>query len=189
MATQITSNQIDSELGQRRRTIGGKLAANRQLRGVAIIGALVLALAASLAIGRAFGSDQAGSAVSLPSVGDGAGFTAYREDHGAAATTLVPGFTEMREVHRISATVAEPGFTSFREDYRQSATVAEPGFTSFREDYLVPVAVTAPGFTDYREDHRSNGASGLPGFTETREDHRAPSDAPLPTRWGPGEDY
>ena len=172
MATQISSNATASDRGPQRQTIGGKLMANRQLRGVAIIGALVLMLAASLAIGRALGSDQAGSAVSVPSVGDGAGFTAYREDHRAAVTTFAPGFTESREDHRLSATVAEPGFTSFREDYRQSATVAEPGFTSFREDYRVPVAVAAPGFTDYREDHRSDGASALPGFTETREDHR-----------------
>ena len=154
MATQITSNATASELGPRRQTIVGTLAANRQLRGMAIVGALVLALAASLALGRALQADQAGSAASPPLVGDGPGFTAYREDHRAAATTLVPGFAETREVHRISATVAEPGFTSFREDYR------------------VPVAVTAPGFTDYREDHRSDGASTLPGFTDYREDHR-----------------
>ena len=153
MATQITANQITSELGPRQ-TIGGRLAANRQLRGVAIVGALVLALAASLALGRALQSDQAGSAVRLSGVGDGPGFTVYREDHRAAATTFAPGFT------------------ASREDHRPSATVAEPGFASFREDHGVPVAVPARGFTDHREDHRSDGASTLPGFTDYREDHR-----------------
>ncbi len=154
MATQITSNATASELGPRRQTIGGRLAANRQLRGVAIIAALALALTASLALGQALGSDQVGSAVSLPILGDGPGFTAYREDHRVAVTTLVPGFAEMRENHRLAAPVIEPGFTSFREDYR------------------APVAATAPGFTDYREDHRSDGAGTLPGFTDYREDHR-----------------
>jgi hypothetical protein len=170
MATQITSNATASDLEPRRQSIGGRLAANRQLRGVVIIA--VLALSASLALGRALGSDQAGGEVSLPIVVDGPGFTANREDHRAAVTTLVPGFAEMREVHRLSAIVAEPGLTSFREDYRQSSTVAEPGFISFREDYRAPVAVPVPDFTDYREDHRSDGAGTLPGFTDFREDHR-----------------
>ncbi len=135
MATQITANQITSELGPRQ-TIGGRLAANRQLRGVAIIGALVLALAASLALGRALQSDQARSAVSLSGVGDGPGFTVYREDH------------------RPSATFAEPGFASFREDHGVPVAVPARGFTDYREDHRSDGASTLPGFTDYREDHR-----------------------------------
>ena len=58
MATQITS-QPASDLGQRRRTPGGKLAASRQLWRVAIVGALVLTLVTSLALGRALQPDQA----------------------------------------------------------------------------------------------------------------------------------
>ncbi len=154
MTTQITRNAMASDLGQRRQTIGGRLATSPQLRGVVIIAALVLALAASLALVRALGADQAGSPVSLPSVGNGPGLTAYREDHRAAVTTSVPGFAETRE------------------DYRIAALVIEPGFTNFREDHRVPVAVATPGFTDYREDHRTDGESDLPGFTDYREDHR-----------------
>ena len=64
MATQITP-QAASDLGRRRRTPGGRLAAHRQLWSVAIIGALVLALAASLAIGRALQSDQASTVAGI----------------------------------------------------------------------------------------------------------------------------
>ena len=103
---------------------------------MAIIGALVLALVASLALGRALQADLVRSAAIMSGVADGPGFTAHGEDHRAASTTFAPGFTEIRENHRRSATVAEPGFTEIRENHR------------------VPVAVLARSFTDYREDHR-----------------------------------
>ena len=113
MATQITPGATADQVGQRQQTIRGKLAGNRQLRGVALIAVLVLTLAASLALGRALGSDQAGSAVSLPSVGDGPGFTASREEHQSAAAASMPGFASFREDHRA---VVGPAYT-FPEVY------------------------------------------------------------------------
>src|SRR5215210_5281200 len=49
-----------------RRTFRARLAANRQLRGVAIFGALVLALVASLAIGRALSRERTDTALPAP---------------------------------------------------------------------------------------------------------------------------
>ena len=56
------------ELAPRRRTFRGRLAANRQLRGVALVAALVVVLAATLLGGRAFQTDRAGDTAPLPAV-------------------------------------------------------------------------------------------------------------------------
>ena len=56
MATQMTSGAATDKRGPRRQTSRGTLAGGGHLRGVATIAALVLALAASLAIGRASSS-------------------------------------------------------------------------------------------------------------------------------------
>ena len=139
MATQITNGALAGTVGQRKQGIGGRLAGNGQLRGLAIIAALVLATTAGLAIGRALEADSAGSAAGVAIPGEGPGFTAYREEHASAAAAQMPGLTERREDHRLATTISsEPGFTAYREDHRQPATVAAP----------------MPGFTEYREDHR-----------------------------------
>ena len=58
MVIPIMPKATVGERGPRRRTVRGRLAASRQLRGVAIIGALVLALIASVVVGRALSSDR-----------------------------------------------------------------------------------------------------------------------------------
>ena len=62
MATKSKAAGAVGERGQRRRTLGGRLARKRPLRGVALIALLVLALAASLALGRALQPDRASMA-------------------------------------------------------------------------------------------------------------------------------
>ena len=95
-----------------RRTLGGRLAANRQVRGVAIIAALVLVLAATLTGGRALRSDQAGDTAPLPVVAEGPGITA------AVGDTTVAGRREFLEgegfagAHRTSG-AAETGPQEF----------------------------------------------------------------------------
>ena len=92
-----------------RRTFRGRLAANRQLRGVAIVAALVLALVASLAIGRALQADQVGGVASLAPVDRYDWEQAERTQTGGA---VVPGFIELHEDQRPPVTVAAPALAA-----------------------------------------------------------------------------
>ena len=135
MATQITSGAVADKAGQRR-TTRGRLAGDRRLRGVAIIAALALATVAGLALGRALEGDPAGRAPGVAIAGEGAAFTAFREERGPAAAASLPGFTETREDHRLATTIAvAPAARGDRWEREGWARAAAPGFTDFREDH------------------------------------------------------
>ena len=84
MVTPIASKAAIGELAPRRPTLSGRLAANRQLRGVAISGALVLAVVATLVVGQAFRSDQAARTAPIPVAAEEPSFTAAVSDTTAA---------------------------------------------------------------------------------------------------------
>ena len=164
-----------------RRTFRGRMAANRQLRGVAIVAALAVVLAATLTGNWALQADRAGDTAPLPAVvvAEASGSTA------AVGDTTVAGLRESLDGEGVaSASLTSRGAT---ETGLQEFLAGDASARSLPS--LIPNREAVPGFTNYREDHRAAGAGDLPGFAETREDHRAPSDTTAPTRWGPGEDY
>ncbi len=142
MATQITSGATADQVGQRRQIIRGERATNRQLRGVALIAALVLALAASLAISRAWSSDPALSGAPRQHL-------VIQHEPDADAYTMAPW--------------ARPADTSDFEQWERTQTSMNgglvPGFTAYREDHR---PVVDPAYT-FPEVYGDDGASGLRG--------------------------
>ena len=144
MATQITPGATADQVGQRQQTIRGKLTGNRQLRGVALIAALVLALAASLAISRAWSSDPAVS--SAPGQ-----YPVIQQDPDADAATM--------------AQQARPADTFDFEQWERTQTGMNaglvPGFTAYREDHR-PVVGPAYTFPEVYGDDEAAAPRGVP---------------------------
>ena len=124
------------------RTFRARLAANRQLRGVAIIGALVLALIASLVIGRALSSERtADTALPAASAGSAAAYAVSppnERDVDAGLPAAPAG--QARVIQQ------DPDADAIRAGADQASAFV-PGFTQTREDHRLPVTVAAPGFT------------------------------------------
>jgi hypothetical protein len=140
MATQIKSDAMVSGRGQRA-AIGG----TRQRRGVAVIGALMLALAVSVAVSQALSARPADSGAPVQA-------RVIQQDPDADADAMArwarPADTfDWEQWERTQTGIGAgylPGFTETREDHRPLVPVAEPGFTDYREDHR---AVVGPAYT------------------------------------------
>ena len=162
MATKIESKGTASKLG-RRGTSGGRLMANRELMGGAIVVALALAFVATVAAGRVFSDGGAGSLVGW----DGVALSQSREVHSSAeapglrgAPVAVP--VQAREVHEGYEASWLRGAPSLADiEYREVHTNAEAPALRGAPD--------APAFTGpMREVHGNDEASGMRGAPSGR---------------------
>ena len=123
-----------------RRTFRGRLAANRQLRGVAIIAALVLVLAATLLGGRALSSERtADTALPAASAGSAAAYVVSPPNERDADAGLPAAPAGQARVIQ-----QDPDADAIRAGADQASAFV-PGFTQTREDHRLPVTVAAPG--------------------------------------------
>jgi hypothetical protein len=138
-----------------RRTFRGRMAANRQLRGVAIVAALAVVLAATLTGNWALQADRAGDTAPLPAV-------AVAETSGSTAAvgdTTVAGLREFLNGEGVTGANRTSGIAA--ETGRQEFLAGDGSTRSLPS--LIPNRETVPGFTSYREDHR------LPVTTAARQ--------------------